>query len=173
MNPRLIATLAPAAALAGPALLVVGLGVIAGMLILDILDDSPAPETAGDFPPLPEPSPEAPEAPAPRRVAMPVSDPTPRREPTQRIPAVPVPVVTPAKPSARKAVKRIEAASVRSALEAGPCSRGEAVARIRSRTGCGQTAAYKALAPGGPFSDFVQEDDDGRISWRAPVALVA
>lgn len=194
MNARLIASLAPAAAIAGPAVVVAGLGVLAGILILDFFDDSPKPATAGGPAPLPQPTPDMPKARAPRPVVPQVPAPTPQRQPAPRPVATPAPSLpapapriaapvpaasspvsssSPAKPTGRKAVKRLEAASVRAALEAGPCSRGEAVARIRSRTGCGQTAAYNALAPGGPFSDFIHEDEDGRLSWRAPVPAVA
>lgn len=194
MNARLIASLAPAAAIAGPAVVVAGLGVLAGMLILEFLDDSPKPATAGGPAPVPQPMPDMPKARAPRPVVSQVPAPTPQRQPTPRpvatpapsLPApaprieAPVPAALPTASSSsptsspmRKSVKRLEAASVREALQAGPCGRGEAVARIRSRTGCGQTAAYKALAVGGPFSDFIHEDEDGRLSWRPPAVPAA
>lgn len=194
MNPRLIASLAPAAALAGPAVLVAGIGVVAGLLILEFLDDSPKPATAGETAPSPQPTPDVPKAQAPRPVAPQVPAPAPKRLPAQLPAATPAPSLptpaprlaasvaptsspvsssSPLKPAIRKPVKRLEAHAIRAAFEAGPCTRGEAVARIRSGTGCGQTAAYNALAPGGPFSDFIHEDEDGRLSWRAPMPVAA
>lgn len=184
MNPRLIASLAPAAALAGPAVLVAGIGVVAGLLILDFLDDSPKPATAGETAPSPQPTPDVPKAsaPAPKRLPaqLPAATPAPSLPtPAPRLAASVVPTSPPAssssplKPAIRKPVKRLEAHAIRAAFEVGPCTRGEAVARIRSGTGCGQTAAYNALAPGGPFSDFIHEDEDGRLSWRAPMPVAA
>lgn len=34
-------------------------------------------------------------------------------------------------------------------------------------------AGLAALAQGGPFSDSIHEDEDGRLSWRSPTARAA
>jgi hypothetical protein len=58
----------------------------------------------------------------------------------------------------------ISAKDVREVVSAGRLTRKEAVAALRARTGCGQTAAYCVIAPGGRFADLIAEDEGGRLS---------
>lgn len=207
MNARLIASLAPAAAIAGPAVLVAGLAALAVIAVVDLFDETPPPLD----PTTPKPSPTPAPVPVPARIpttrvrsdlvptpsprpspALPA--PSPRSSAPTEAPAIPrtttPPSCAPRMPKAapstiapavapttqtgpRRPGKRLCMADLSAALEGGPFPRGEAVARIRKRTGCGQTAAYGALAPGGPFSDSIHEDEDGRLSWRAIAARPA
>lgn len=84
--------------------------------------------------------------------------------PSPSMPAKPLP--TPAVIS-RPAVgcgSRLEVGDLRAVLAGGPLRRKELVAALRERTGCGHSAAYNVVAPGGRLSGFIFEDEFGRFA---------
>jgi len=190
MKPKELALLAPAIVAFAPAIAV---GAFVGLALFALFDPSQSdPEPTGPVPPptpVPIPTPQVLPAPARAVAALPSEErPTvpPRSAPTVAETKVaptaprgisPLPITPPARtpgpapavPAARKprAGKRLTAADISGAFAGIPLTRSAAVARIRNLTGCGQTAAYTALAQGGPFSDRLHEDDEGRLCWKA------
>lgn len=173
----------PPVAVVAPAFAVVS-GLVLAVVVLDRMLSSdaeppePAPPEPSPIPPprvlpappravaAPEPPPKPPVPPRPATVGEePGVAPTDLREKPPEPAAPPAPAV----PAIRKqrAGKRLTAADVSGAFAGIPLTRSAAVARIRSLTGCGQTAAYNALAQGGPFSARLHEDDEGRLCWKA------
>jgi hypothetical protein len=63
--------------------------------------------------------------------------------------------------------RRIVADDLARVFADGPLTRSEEVAALRELTGCGATAAYKALEVGSRFSDRLTQDEFGRFSFSA------